>query len=360
MKSFLTLSILILVNFSFGQITYESPYVLDGQSFKMTLPKQFQPVEAPEMGMSVYAIDAESSFISDQPSSDCIVIYLMPNEEGITIEEALNEAKTEMPNGMESIKKISTSKGYDFLFGTADLDLGIEGVTLSDFGMTLFEDIVVMVMYVDIDDNYTNSKMIHDIANSFTTYETSRENELVFEYDEYDYLGEYEDILGFQNSLYETRLSYEEVFFRTWNEEEDDTDWYEDFDEDFLELLTAYEFIDYDQENPLTQGGIKFFSGGFADNFKREIDQVEALQRVFPDYNISEIEFEKEVQGDEFKFKRYKITSLSKSNNAFAYYSTTYQGELLFFMVYDEWQPSDQFKSEYEDVIKSFFIVENE
>ena len=51
MKSFLTLSILILVNFSFGQITYESPYVLDGQSFKMTLPKQFQPVEAPEMGM---------------------------------------------------------------------------------------------------------------------------------------------------------------------------------------------------------------------------------------------------------------------------------------------------------------------
>lgn len=358
MKLLILASLLFISNISRSQSTFESSYVVDGQSFKMTIPKEFHLIGELDEGMIFYSMNPDLIFNDGSLGSDCIMIGIMPNEEEITIEEAMAEVTKQNSDEIVNLKKITTDGG-EFILGSADFGLGIEGVTLSDFGMTIFEDVLVLIAYVDLEDDSHDPKLIKNIVNSYLIYETNRENEYD-PYADYDYSEDYEEITGFKNSLYDTRLTYDEVFFDPWNELEEDTDWYEDFDEDFLELLTAYEFLDYDQENPLVQGGIKFFSGGFADNFKREVDQLEALKRVFPDYLISDIEFEKEVEGDEFTFKRYKITSLSKSNNAFAYYSTTYQGELLFFMVYEEWQPSDQFKNEYEDVIKTFFIIEEE
>lgn len=360
MRISITLIALLSLFQSLAQETFVSPYVIDGKSFEMKIPNGFYDTHSGDNTMAMYSKDPDFNIDSEElPTEDVIVLGLLGKVPEFN-EESFREMVDEMTysDEMNLIEQpsILTRNGQTFYKAAAS---GVfEGINLHRVYLIAsdYKGVMVLCMYLQINSSTDASvkKDLEYLFNNFKEVSTDRENDYFTDedfndYDEYDMSDEF-----YQNSMYETGLAYEDVFFE---EGESDFGWEENYDESFPELLLAYQYWVEDDADIWNVGGVKVFSGGDAESYASSAAKLEALQAVFPYNNITDISLVGDVAGETHSFKKYRVVSNSEDPKTEVIYTTEYAGELVFILIETYEGPSDEFISAYEPFVKTLWFM---
>lgn len=352
MKLFASLLLLVASQTSIAQVFYESPYVNEGKSFTIKLPNGNKHIGMIEDGTHLYSTNPNMKVDQmEAPESNGYVIGIVPNEDHLTFEEIIQHPILFEDEDFENSKEITTKSNHQFLLLEGNIELDGEDKMHVILATGIFDEVLVLVLYFDIEEKIVEHpfKEISTLLESYTIVETDRENAFFFEH----YYEDFSDMSTFLNEGFETSLSFEEIYFE--EELKEGSQWSNDFNEDYPELLTAYsyEVLQMDEDDDISvivQGGLKIFSGGDALNYQNTESKLAAIQDVYADYEITSIEVDEELEGDYFTFEKYKV-SCPESNDLLDLYSVVYYDEMLFVLAYSTEDMLSEFESTYESFI---------
>lgn len=314
-----------------------------------------------DVEFTAYVTDLEG--VEAGQMSDLLMIGQTMDVTGITNEELISNYENLDLDMLEEVEAAEVTEfvnrnGHSFLMATGKVDDFEEDLSNVYFAMTMFEEVMVIVAFIDIEDGHDfDRSLLEAVLQSYSEYDTDRENAF-YPYEEEPYNEEWEgEMFGFKNNMYETNLDYGNAgFFPPYVEDEtEEWFWDEDWSQEYLELLLAYGYYHLESEddsNPLC--GIKVFSGGYSDNFKSDLQKLIALQKVFPSHYIEGISAQGTLVGEEFAFKSYAVTSSAFEFSKHVLYITEINGEMVFFLSYFREIPSAELDMKMKEVIKTF------
>lgn len=354
MKYLIALLALTTSGLTFSQNFFEAPYVHEGRSFRFVIPDSYDEMPMGDPEMSIFCRDLYSMESGDM--TDIVLVGNVMNEDNQSLDELMADAEFDILEDVKdpeidvfvnrSGKEFRTVKGLVNFFG----DSPSEGY----IGITTFEEVVVIVGVFDLEDGEeVDPSLLSAVLQSYSEYDTDRASVYPLPSEDWEDLEEF----GFKNSLFETNLSYDLTGFFPETDEDVENEWFwdEDWSQEYLELLLAYGYYninDEDDSNPIC--GIKVFSGGYADNYKTDLNKLVALQKVFPDHYIEGISANGSVSGDEFELKTYDVTSTAFEFSKHKLYVTEVQGETVFILSYFKDVPTETLEAEMESVVKTF------
>ena len=348
MKNLFLIIALLTVSNLIAQNTYESPYVKGGKSIKMTLPVGYSKIGDEQMpGNDAFAKNPTSSIneFMQSRNQDVFMVLILDDPDGIT--SPLNFFEKEIKIDpqtkviMEPVPMIT--EGGAFL--TTVLTLSQPGFTVENMNMaiTTFENKFITIMYIP--ETETGTASIHpkfkDFISSYTVYETTRENT-------FELTLSREDDVFFENSEFETTLSYEVIFFEA---EDDYEEWDEFEDSDVEKLLISYTYKRI-EDVWITEGALKVFSAGRINQYEEPGTKVLALDKVFPQHMFRKLTPKKPYSIGELEITEYSfLVGTKSSSKVHSVYSTTFKDEILFIVVEKTLDVSAEF-----DVICKQFI----
>lgn len=342
-----------------AQITYESPYVKDGESFKFDLPEGYLPLaEDSKHPNALFSKDPDETMLSlgDGPPNDAFLVMHMEGED--TKDGALAYFKNEIikddATKVFEEPKLMNVNGVDI----ATAFLGVNATSFSIMktyvGLTVFKDYLIMMMYMPADgESDSDSKLVFEsMVNTFTVYKTTRENQLNFDYD-------FDDDMGyFSNSEFESNLSYEDVFFEG---EDSSENWSEFEDDDAEKLLISYAFLKETEDSFVNEGMIKVFSAGDLSQYSSSESKADALRKVFPNHMISGLSATETYPVDELEMTKYNfIVGTKAQSRVESVYSTTFKNELIFIVVENTESSSAGFGASSKEFISTMWIWDQE
>lgn len=360
MKQLITLLALTIVGTTYSQNFHEGAYVYEGTSFRFVVPNDYEAMPTFDDEFIAYVTDLNG--MMEGRISDLLMIGQTADAAGITNEELINNYEELELNILREVEAAEISvftnrSGRQFLTAAGKVDDFEEDLSNVHFGMTVFGEVLVMVAFVDVADGHDYDKsLLEAVLQSYTEYETDRENTF-FPYEE-EYNEMYEDeAFGFENSLYETNLSYDNIGFFPEFDEDVESDWFwdEDWSDEYLELLLAYGYYNInDDEDSKPICGAKVFSGGYTDNYKSDLNKLVALQTVFPTHHIEGISAKGTLSGEMFEFKSYNVNSGAFEFSKQQVYTTEVHGELVFILCYFIDEPTEALEAQMKLLVKTF------
>ncbi|MFT6500152.1 MAG: hypothetical protein ACJASQ_000259 [Crocinitomicaceae bacterium] len=360
MKYFLLFLTVLAANALSAQTVYESPYVKNGNSFKVSVPSDFFKVGGgPAVGYDIFSKDKTKTLedFGNGPESDMYMFGII-DREGVESPLAFfnNEIRADGATTIVKEPAKMETKGGDFTHAVVTVGDGDFSVKNMQVGLVIFEDKMVMVMYtppVNESDVVSSSKF-KKVLNSFTVYETTRKNELdVFDPDEVDF-----DF--FENSEFETSLAYEDVFFDT-ELEGINAPWQEIEDEDMKKLLLSYSYERKENGKSVHEGIVKVFSAGDLEMYTDDASKGEAVYKVFPQHMIRRLSASETFENEALTFTKYNFMPATKGPTKVQdLYSTTFKGELIFILAEKTYDASDQFGAACKELLMTMWFWDEE
>lgn len=358
MKFLILFLTILTANSLSAQTVYESPYVKDGKSFKVSIPSEYSRVgDGPTVGYDIFSKDKSKTLedFGNGPEADMYMFGII-DREGVESPLAFfnEEIRTDGATTVLQEPAKMTTKGGDFLHAVVKVGEGNFSVKNMRVGLVVFEDKMVMVMYTpptDERDDVSSSKF-KKVLLSYVTYKTTRENELnAFEDENYDF---------FQNSEFETAVSYEDVFFED-DFEGKEFDWREKMDEDVEKLLLSYSYINKKDGKSIEEGMVKVFSAGDLEMYKDNASKDEALNKVFPQHMVRRMSHSETFKNETLTFTKYNFMPGTKApNKVQAIYSTTFKGELIFILAEKTNDATDNFGAACKELLMTMWFWDEE
>jgi hypothetical protein len=341
-----------------AQTIYDSPYVKDGKSFKLSVPSDYLRVGGgPAIGYDIYSNDKTKTLedFGNGQESDMYMFGII-DREGVESPRAFfnEEIRTDGATTVLQEPAIMATKGGDFLHAVVKVGEGDFSVKNMRVGLIVFEDKMVMVMYtppLNEKDEISSSKF-EKVLLSFTPYETTRDNQLnAVEDEDYDF---------FQNSEFETSVVYEDVFFEDDFEGKEFT-WNEKMDEDVEKLLLSYSYTSKKDGKSVEEGMIKVFSAGDLKQYVYGASKDEAVYKVFPQHMIRRMSASETFENETLTFTKYDFMIGTKApTRVQALYSTTFKGELIFILAEKTIDASDQFGAVCKELLMTMWFWDAE
>ena len=400
MKYYL-ISLLLLISSQllFAQSTFESAYVFEGKTFQLTIPTNYYPVLGFENNMMYFSNKKGLKLeeIKNGKNLNGFMIMQLPKN-GKTFDDMLNEMSSNLIESSVTFNSIPEKKkinNENYIFTSVEIkNIETENPRVSIYIGEFGDYFYLLNCYGD------NTKSVAEldgfskkIISSFKIVKTTKESTIyinnfdieddVEDYHEYDYdeeIDEFNDnrieefgssnVTGnfqyeeenidfYDNSKFETSLSYYDSYF----EYEDISDhWSESYDGD-TELLVASDYFNALNEK---EGSVKLFSAGIKSNYPTLNDYVKALTQVYPEFQNAQIKVSNDFTGNSnsltdkiLSFKKYEVEFEEKSpSNFVALFTTSYNEELLFIIVYKEENASEHFKNDYLNLVKSLLFFD--
>lgn len=344
-----------------AQTKFESPYVNDGKSFEVKIPVDFYESTMAAGPFTIYSKDINVDTHTDEgPTKDLMMTGVFDNffsremsfseftdiitaeEDGLTLIDS--------PVTIERNNRVFHSAGYTGTFQDTDLHRFY-------IYATEYKEVAFILIYIQLNESTSTivKKDLEFLMNNFTEITTDRESEFdsMLDYDnENSEDVEFEENF-YRNSKFETALTYDDIFFY---DEDLNLGWEENFDEDFPELLIAFDYLIEENNEYISYGGVKAFSGGNANSYSSTGAMLKSLQIVFPLNKITAITFNEEVEGTEHTLKKYSIISNSDEMKTEAVYTTLYNGEMIFMLCESYGESTEEFLLTSESFVKSLWF----
>lgn len=362
-----------------AQVSYESDYVSNGKTFSIDLPSGYKSLGGDDAGMEFYSRDKNASLSSQEPpEKNAVILAMMPFNFGLALDSesadvVIGELMGEFITSetiVESRDK-TTKDGQYFRIGSAmtEPDEDIGDPVLMNVGLTLFEEVLFIVYWFDFEGSQDDSEF-NSMIDSYKVFATDKENgfdielyEEELDYEESNHEGYYDENIEdvfFINNLYDSKFKYEMIFFEV--EIQGDLDyptWEEDWEREYPELMIAYIYNRYGEDETFVEGGVKVFSGGAQSNYTTEPSKLDAVQNVFEEYDITNLSNKRTITRGDNRFDKYDLSYIKgDSDKPSVLYTLNYGGETFFFLVYETPDVSTEFISAAEDFITSFIVIE--
>ena len=348
----LLLATLALSSGAFTQVFYESPYVIEGSSYQFTVPPGYENVETGSTEFQMFSTnpDIMLEMEGETINSDFIMIGITENE-GEEMDNIFDELVEEYQTAENTSIKVSsfqTPSNKEFQTLNGKIGFITEQPTQTMMAITEFQDVLVIVLIVDGDNgNDIDPSLLEALLSSYKEVETDRESTFM----------PYEEPMNeseprFVNDQFPTDLSYDYINLFpeiTWETENAERYWEEDWRKDYPELLLAFFLTEI--EGADAYAGIKIFSGGYED-YTSGVKKLLALQKVFPSHNIGGLTNEETmVEGEMFSFQKYSVQSDASEFKKQTLYITEIAGETVFVLGYFTETPTEELEKELEEVV---------
>lgn len=357
MKYLLPLLFLFTTFTSFTQQNHESVYVHDSESFRFTLPDNFQGETSREGIADFYFRNISQEADKDSNSlSDMIMITMSPAENATNtaglfhaVKERNEEITLEVITGSH---KTSSGHTFEKVFGMYD---NITGELVPAFAASIqFHELSILIMLIDIDDGVDIAPETFDaFLESYTTYQTDKESTYI-PMEELVYTPSTEGMTTFYNANFETELFY--TFFSMFPETFDftnfDGSWEEDWRQDYPELISAY-YFEPSSEEQLNSCGVKMFSSGVSSAGNNALSLLSNLQEVIPSHYIETLNKVGLMNGEHFVFTKYNVTSSAYQFADQHVYETSILGESVVLLLYFDIPPTEGFQKQIETILRS-------
>lgn len=180
-------AILAVINtiYSFGQVIYESPYVVDGKSYKFQIPEPFQSTDnASEAGLHLQQFDRFPERFNPENLNDrgdwsqFMTASFISEEQIVDFIETIATSVGVKDN--LDIDTYITSKDFDFI--TCKGEINDEEVKQIYIAGIAFEGITVLYMALDRRDGVDiDLDEFHSLLDSYEVYKTNRKNQFQFQ-----------------------------------------------------------------------------------------------------------------------------------------------------------------------------------
>jgi hypothetical protein len=357
---FLFILFLLAASNSFGQTQYESPYSYNESTIQISFPSRYQRYKSPYEPTegAIFSSDISEATMSqiDKAPSDLFMIMHIPsdNDEESLKEVLMNEVASDPTTVILRQPKFMVINGvsmYAAVIKVDDEDFQIEATYVAALKLG---DVVFIVAYFS-DKKYPSiddQNLFKNVLNTINVVQTTKENQLQF--DDWS-----ENDNTFTNSLFDTDLSYETVFF---DEEENNPAWNEWWDgENADRYLIAFKYLQIIDGESFEQGEITVFSAGSVENHPDLETKVAVLDQVYPQFMFRYLKEIDHFKNEELEFTEYLFGVGAKAPTmVHSIYSAIVNGELVFFVV----EKNDDTILEFDDLsrkfISSFYYISEE
>lgn len=346
-------ALFVLLSLSvFSQEFYNSKNVNNGQSYQFSVPSKFELIPMGDDEFAMYVEDLDAAMEGD--FSDCLIFGILTNDDGLPIDELMDEVQIDILSDVENAKTDSykTPSGKLFYTVSGNLLFLKDEPTPVLLAFSTFKDVIVVTGIMGMEPTReVDPSTFYSVLNSYKEYSTDRENAFFPE-------EEFEDN-DFLNNQFETSLSYDYIDFLPEYPNEDTPAsekiiWIEDWNQEYPELLLAYIYV-YDAQEQEELCGIKIFSGGSAEGYTGTNEQLLALKKVLPSHYIDGITPKESFAGDDFNFQQYEVQSSGFEYEGQVLYTTEIRGEIVFLLGYFNGEPTPELSEEMETLVKTLF-----